>query len=285
MAVDANTVLFADDAVFILACPTQPELFRKLDKLFADLTKYLTENGLVANSSKCKLMMFNSRPVYNLPDFVFSGGAIEWVNEFKYLGLTLTNTLTYAKHISNVSLNISRITGALVGIRDIVPLKVLIKLYSSLALPHLMHHIIIWGSAPACQMDRLFIRVNNLLRMILGIQWENVRPLVGTDELYKTLGVLKLNSLYKLRIFKFLRQLLVGKNPDLYDMLLRPYLSNHNYRTRGNVFRHPALVCEIERRFLPHQMIILYEDLPQEILNNSITSSVRTFKLKLLNEQ
>ena len=148
MAVDANTVLFADDAAFIFACPNLPKLFRKLDKLFADLTKYLTDNGLVANSSKCKLMMFNFRRVYNLPDFVFSGGTIEWVNELRYLGLTLTNTLTYAKHVSNVSLNISRITGALAGIRDIVPLKVLIKLYSSLALPSLMHHIIIWGSGP-----------------------------------------------------------------------------------------------------------------------------------------
>ena len=138
-----------------------------------------------------------------------------------------------------------------------MPLKVLIKLYSSLALPHLRHHIIICGSAPACQMDRLFKRANNLLRMILGIHWENGRPLVGTNELYKTLGILELNSLYKLCIFKFLRQLLDRRNPDLYDMLLRPYLSNHNYGTRGNVFRHPALVCEMERKFLPHQMIIM----------------------------
>ena len=89
MAVDADTVLFADDAAFVLACPTLPELFRKLDELFADLTKCLTDNGLVANSSKYKLMMFNSRLVYNLPDFVFSGGAIEWANEFRYLELTL----------------------------------------------------------------------------------------------------------------------------------------------------------------------------------------------------
>ena len=94
MAVNADTVLFADDTAFVLACPTLPELFRKIDKLLADLTKYLTDNGLVANSSKCKLMMLNSRPVYNLPGFVFSGGAIEWANEFRYLGLIVTNALT-----------------------------------------------------------------------------------------------------------------------------------------------------------------------------------------------
>ena len=93
-----------------------------------------------------------------------------------------------------------------------MPLKILIKLYKSLALPHLMHHTIIWGSAPACQMDRLFIRVNNLLRMILGIHWENGRPLVGTNELYSSLTATKyrLNKLddvhhAQIRIAEFIR--------------------------------------------------------------------------------
>ena len=284
-AVDADTVLFADDAAFTIVSSTLSELFQKLHQLFNDLTKYLDSSGLVANSSKSKLMIFNSRSIHNLPDFVFSGDVIEWVNEFKYLGLTLTNTLSYGKHINNVSLNISRITGAFVGIKDFVPLNILVKLFNALALPHLMHHIIIWGSAPAYQMDRLSVRINNLLRLILNVQWVNGRPLMGTDELYGTLGILKLNSLYKFCIFKFLRHLMDGRSPELFDILLHPYIFDHNYRTRGSVFRHPALTCEIERRFLPHQMISLHDELPQELISSSATSCSRTFKLKLLHEQ
>lgn len=285
MAVDADTVLFADDAAFVIVSPTLSELFLKLHKLLNDLNKYLGSSGLVANSSKSKLMIFNSRSVHNLPDFVFSGDKIEWVREFKYLGLTLTNSLSYGKHINNISLNISRITGAFTGIKDFLPRSILVKLFNALALPHLMHHIIIWGSAPAYQMDRLLVRINNLLRVILNVQWVNGRPLTGTNELYETLGILKLNSLYKLCIFKFLRHLLDGRSPELFDILLRPHISDHNYRTRGSVFRHPALTCEIERRFLPHQMIALHDELPQELMSNSAASCSRTFKLKLLHEQ
>ena len=121
--------------------------------------------------------------------------------------------------------------------------------------------------------------------MILGVRWENGRPLVGNDELYKTLGILKINSLYKLGIYKFLRQLLDGHYPEFYDDLLRPYLSIHEYGTRRGMFRHPALVCEVERRFLPHQMILMYEELPRDLLNDNILPCLRTFKLQLLNEQ
>ena len=66
-------------------------------------------------------MMFSSHGVGELPDFVFSVQTIGWVNEYKYLGLILNNRLSYGKHISKVSLNISRISGMLTSVRDILP--------------------------------------------------------------------------------------------------------------------------------------------------------------------
>ena len=285
LAVDADTILFADDAAFVISGPSLVELFYRIEKLFRDLNKYLNNNYLVANSSKCKLMMFSSRPTHHLPDLVFSGGVIDWVRDFKYLGLTITNSLSFAKHIENVTLNVSRLTGALIGIRDSVPLQILKMLYNALVLPYLTQHLIIWGAAPSYQQHCLNIRVNNMLRLIMGVRWNNGRPLVGTRELYKSLGLLKVASLYKFGIFKFLKQLLEGRYPELYDMLLRPYHSIHQYNTRGGMFRHPPLVCEVERRFLPHQMIIMYDDLPHNLLNSSLAASLRSLRLKLLEDQ
>ena len=285
LAVDADTILFADDAAFVIYGPSLVDLFSKIENLFRDLTKYLNNNYLVANSSKCKLMMFTSRPIHHLPDFIFSGEVIDWVRNFKYLGLTITNSLSFAKHIENVSLNVSRLTGALMGIRDLVPLHIIKMLYNALVLPYLTQHLIIWGAAPGYQQHCLNVRINNMLRLIMGIRWENGRPLIGTKELYKAYGLLKVQSLYKLGIFRFLKQLLEGRYPEFYDMLLRPYHSAHQYSTRGGMFRHPPLVCEVERRFLPHQMITMYDDLPQNLLNSSLASSLRSFRLKLLEDQ
>ena len=183
LAVEAETVLFADDAAFILTSPTLDGLYTKIRKLFSDIEKYLKSNMLVPNSRKSKLMFFSSRPSHNLPDFLFSGEAIEWVPEFKYLGLTLTNTLSYAKHISNITLNISKITGTLVGVRDFLPIQVLLRLCHALALPYLNNHLVIWGSAPNCHLVRLNSRINNMLRMTLGVQWLDCIPLLGTPKI------------------------------------------------------------------------------------------------------
>ena len=218
LAVEADTVLFADDAAFILTSPTLDGLYVKIKKLFSDIEKYLQSNMLVPNSRKSKLMFFSSRPSHDLPDFLFSEVAIEWVTEFKYLGLTLTNTLSYTKHINNVALNISRITGTMVGVRDFLPTQVLLRLYHALALPYLNNHLVIWGSAPNCHLVRLNSRINNMLRMILGVQWLDGIPLLGTSEMYRRLKLLRLSSLYKYNLFKFIRLLLGGHFPDLYDL-------------------------------------------------------------------
>ena len=141
------------------------------------------------------------------------------------------------------------------------------------------------GSAPAYQTRHLHVRINNLLRIILGVQWEDGRPLTRTDAMYESLDVLKLPSLYKFNLFKLLRQLLDGRYPDMFNTLLRPFISTHTYEMRRRMFLHPPLTCEVERRFLTHQMIIMHDTLPRELLDGTLPYCLRSFKLKLLNEQ
>ena len=70
-AVKVDVVLFADDAAFIITCPTLEGLFEKIKELFHDLSAYLNMKRLIPNSKKCNLMMFNSCPTPVLPGFSF----------------------------------------------------------------------------------------------------------------------------------------------------------------------------------------------------------------------
>ena len=284
-AVAEDCVLFADDAAFIISSSTLTDLYRRIVKLFEDLTCYLEYNCLVPNASKSKLMFFSSRVAAELPDFTFSGGIIEWVSEFKYLGLILTNKLSFRKHIAKVALNVSRITGMLASVRDTFPRNILLKLYYALALPHINLHLEVWGAAPAYQLNMLEIKVNNLLRLVFDIHRQNGIPTMGTQEMYDTFNILRLGSLFKLRLFKLLHALLNGKYPELFAMLLQPYLIPHNYGTRRGIFRHPALTCEIERRFLSHQLILLYEQLPEALFESSMPVCLNIVKTFLLDTQ
>ena len=285
LAVEADTVMFADDAAFVLKSSSLTDLYEKISKLFSDLSIYLRNNRLIANSDKSKLMMFSSRLTQNLPDLEFAENVIEWVDEFKYLGLTITNKLSYAKHINKVTLNISRITGTFSNLRSMVPFEILLKTFYALAYPHLINHIILWGSAPVSHLRALNVSLNNMLRVILGVRWVDGRPNMSTDLMYRRNNLLKIESIYKYCLFKYLKQLLDGNLPEMYNFLLEPHLSLQNYVTRNGLFRYPAIVCEIERRFLPYQLISLYDHIPAEFLTQNFNASVKCFKKYLVNNQ
>lgn len=284
-AVAEDCVLFADDAAFIISSKSLDDLYRRIVKLFEDLTKFLEYNCLVPNATKSKLMFFSSRVVRELPDFNFSGRTIEWVSEFKYLGLILTNKLSFGKHISRVSLNVSRITGMVMSARDFFPRSVLLKLYHALALPHVNLHLEIWGAAPTYQINSLGVKISNLLRVIYGIRRENGIPIMGAGEMYKTFGQLRVESLYKLRLFKLLYSLLNGKCPEMFHDLLQPYIVNHNYATRRGIFRRPNVTCEIERRFLSYQLVVLHDQLPDGVFEGSLSAALVVVKRFLMNNQ
>ena len=285
LAVKEKVILFADDAAFIILCHTLSGLYQKIKELFSDLTVYLNMNKLIPNSNKSKLMMFRSRVTPDLPSFSFAGSEIEWVTEYKYLGLTVTNNLNYSSHINDISLKISRITGTFTCLRTIVPRNVLIKLYYALVFPHLSNNITVWGSSPNSHLRSLIVRINNILRTILGVTWENNRPTISNAELYKELNILNLNSIYQLNVYKLLRLLVDGNLPEFWQLLLASYTTPHAYNTRGIRFRHPNISSELERRALSYQLILMLEDLPTNILEINPKASVKQFKKSLLTSQ
>ena len=284
--VDAEAVLFADDAAFVISAPTLPEMYDKVKQLFSDLNEYLTLNKLVPNLGKSKLMLFSSRPCSNLEEIRFSNDDIEWVEEFKYLGLSLTNKMSYSCHIENISTRISQYIGIFYNLNKILPRGVLLLLYHSFVLPHLTLHILLWGSAPDVYINKLKVKQNKLLRAILDVEVLNGIPQVRSLEMYNTLGLLTVNNLVKFQLFKFLNSLLNGTLPAFYDLILRPLLITHEYNTRTGDYRHPLVVCDVEKRAVAHQLILMYDDVHEDIDNDlSAYTLLKRYKKYLFENQ
>ena len=127
LAVKEEAILFADDAAFVILGQSLVGLYKKIKDLFAVLTRYLDMNKLIPNAKKSKLMMFRSRLTLDLPSFSFGSDEIQWVTEYRYLGITIADNLNYSKHKNNTALTTSRVTGTFSGVRQIVPREILIK--------------------------------------------------------------------------------------------------------------------------------------------------------------
>ena len=284
--VDVEGVLFADDAAFIIVAPTLQELYDKIKKLFSDLSRYLLSNKLVPNLKKSKLMFFNSRPKPQLDVIRFGNEVIEWVEEFKYLGLILNSKMSFSSHINVICTRVSQYIGVFYNLNKILPKEVLILLYYAFILPHLTLHIVIWGGAPEVYINKLKVKQNKLLRAILGVETVNGIPQERTVNMYNNLGVLTVNNLFRFYLFKFLNLLMKGMLPYFYDLLLRPLLSTHDYNTRAGRFRHPLVVCEVERRAIVHQLILMNEDINPNLFEGpTVRSVLKKYKKFLLTEQ
>ena len=97
--VDGNTVLFADDTVLHVSSPSFENCVAMIESVIMIITRWLDNNRLIANIEKTKLMMITNKSVEYLPDILFKGVRLDWVQSIKYLGLYIDNNLTFNFHI------------------------------------------------------------------------------------------------------------------------------------------------------------------------------------------
>ena len=129
------------------------------------------------------------------------------------------------------------------------------------------------------------VRINKFLLTILGVAWENGRPLMSNNKLHKGLNLLNLNSIYKINLYRLLRLLLDGELPEFWQLLLANYVTTHTYNTRNIRFRRPNITSETERRAFSYQLIKMLDELPPIILEMNSQASLKQYKKILLTVQ
>ena len=77
------------------------------------------------------------------PTLKLDNANIERVSQFNFLGVVLTSTLKWDKHIGHVSLKVLRVIGVLCRLKPIYPQEVLLTLYNTVILPHLNYCILV----------------------------------------------------------------------------------------------------------------------------------------------
>ncbi len=164
---------FADDLVLLAS--TKQHIQQKIDRL----SKEAKRTGLKTNSQKTKVMRINSR---NNDDITIGGQAVEEVNDFVYLGATITKTDGGMGYMNN------RIAKARVAFNQLqyiwnrtsIERGTKIKLYKSLVLAVLLYGCEAWKMTKG---DERKINVFQMkcLRRILKIRWQDH---ISNSELY-----------------------------------------------------------------------------------------------------
>ena len=161
------------------------------------INEWLQINKLSINVSKSKYMIFQKvdEDVSYLT-LNIDNTNIERVYEFKKLGLILDANLNWKKHLGKLSNQCSKKIGILNKLKHTLPQEIKTILYNSLILPHINYCIMAWGfhSNRILKLQKKALRI-----IIITLSKYNSH----SEPLYKKLGFLKVDDIFKLQQLKF----------------------------------------------------------------------------------
>ena len=77
------------------------------------IEQWMTENFLTLNAAKCKQMLMTRSKTHQRPQLYLAGQLLEQVQNYKYLGVTITSSLSWSDHIQSICLKSRRLVGLL----------------------------------------------------------------------------------------------------------------------------------------------------------------------------
>ena len=112
------------------------------------LKNYIDANYLHINLKKAKYMYFrSSRANIITKDLYYKNFKMEKVTSIKFLGIIISETLTWDDHIKSLNSKLSKISGSLFKLGKCLPKDLLRSVYFALINSQLIYGISIWGSA------------------------------------------------------------------------------------------------------------------------------------------
>ena len=198
-------ILFADDTSIFLSGKNLPELQNCINNLMLSLQLYFESNYLHVNISKTKFIHFSSPQTNNFPstfNFIYDGSHIEQVNRFKFLGVEISNSLTWDSHIDSVASKLHRNMGSISRLRNSLPTQLRLPVYYALFNSHLNYSLSVWGSGGLYnKLLPIFKAQKNALRCVFSLRKSPDsfgKP--GTKSTFNDYGILNIYQLYHLSV-------------------------------------------------------------------------------------
>ena len=195
-----NTLLYADDTTMSSSGHDVRQLTDLTNTELTKLVDWTLSNKLTLNAQKTELIIFSNRLSNdNHVSLNLQGSQLVPKNSVKYLGVHLDCKLNFRTHINDILSKISRHSGILYKIRDLLPLKTRLDYYHAFIYPYIEYNIIIWGGTFKSVLTPLNIQHKRVIRIICGAGY-----IEHTEPLFKKLNLLKLDDVYRFNLLTYM---------------------------------------------------------------------------------
>lgn len=252
-------LIYVNDIVDVITGPVQIRLFADDCVLFNEIT--CREDQSVLNSNLCNIYHWCTKWNMNLNadksvfmkitnkknslSFPYNllGQPLNEVTEYKYLGLTITNTLGWNKHISDICASSFRKLSLLRHKLKHAPASVRMLAYTSIVRPKLEYACIIWDPYTKTNIHALEMIQHKAVRFV----YSKYRSSDSPTQLMRDHNIPTLELRRKIQRLKFLYLLKNNKlsmRPEQYTQPLTARRTRHRhadsltpFNARTNIFK------------------------------------------------
>jgi hypothetical protein len=267
---------YADDTTLIVTTETEQELNTLAQSELKNLVNYFHRNNLVPNPTKTQFSVFYPNAPTQPISLQINAKQIAETNKAPLLGYQIQNDLKHEAAINAVIKKLQPVIRKFRYANKLLPTHAMKQQYYSLAFPHLISNISIWGTDdPQCTRLQPLIRTQKkILRLI-----KRVPPRTHTRPIMSELGILSLPDLYTLRVATEMHTHVYPaktvNRPEHNHHYISP-AQVHNHNTRFS--RHGALHATHNMHNFTKQYTKVWNKLPGALKE---TKTVNAFKAKL----
>ena len=269
--------LFADDTSIYLSDSDEHNLYNVMDVELRKVCNWILANRLALNVDKTVYLLFSGKKsVSNNNQIYMFDSAISRKTETKFLGLLIDDKLSWKSHTNHIHCKISKLIGLLFRVSDCFTLTALKTLYYSFIYPHFLYGIVFWGGVAKRNFENIFRLQKRAVRMLTRSP-----RYAHTDPIFKENEILKLNTILKFEMCKFIHRDLYGNN--FFDLIPRSLVHSYNTRFNANI-SSTHVRTNLAAKFVLHKGINLYNSLPNELrCTNEFHKFKRNLKTYFLN--
>ena len=182
--------LYADDTVLVANAPYIYDAHYRLQRDLDNVADWCRRNKLSINIKKTKSMIVGTRSMVKkhaaVPRLKIAGTPLDFVFQYKYLGVTIDEILSFNAHLNNTIKLVAHKIFLLNKIRYYITDDAAVKVYKSMILPYLDYGDIFFMNASSVQVKKLQTLQNRALKICQSI------PNIPIDVLHQAAQIPKL---------------------------------------------------------------------------------------------
>ena len=249
---ECEVLLFADDTCMFASGSDPAETTAMLNRDLLKISAWATRWKVSFNPGKTKQMIFSNKMLSNSPPVLFNSIVVEQVYEHKHLGIWLTPTLCWSRHVQHICMKANSKLAVLRSVKYLSRpvLDILYKLQIRSVIDYGI--IIFYKTLKQSDITRLNQIQYCSARVVTG-----ALPYTSRVKLDLDLGWEDLNSRYEMLGLSMFHKI-VNNNVRPLIKRIMPTLVNKNHNTRSNdIYKNfPRVNEKYYNSFIPYLTLL-----------------------------